>query len=272
MALRSAASTPRFRVGNDVVDLEHPRLAGGAWSPRLEKRILAPEEREWLHHTASSYPPALRFWSLWAAKETAYKVLCKAAGKTPVLEHRAFVSRLRLTRGLDDMAEVSGSVRNGPLEVHLAGWASAGYVHLVGTGSHRDQREGPEPPPDPLRLEMGVERVAEDLVVESFREEFTRREWEGVHGVPSARARILARTRLRALLSPFSGSLEIVTSGERPGRTPPVVLVDGTPRPDLELSLSHHGRYVAWALLLPPHFPPPGASGDENPGRQNPGR
>ncbi len=267
MAPQPPPSTLGLCVGNDVVDLEHPRLADGSWSSRLEARILAPAEREWLHRGDSPHPPSLRFWSLWAAKETAYKVLCKAVGATPVLEHRAFVSRLQFSRALDDMVEVKGSVRNGPLEVQLTGWGSAGYVHLVGTGRHQGRDEAPEEPPEPLRMEMGVERVAADLLVESFRPDFTEREWEGVHGVPSARARILARTRLRALISPFSGSLEIVTSGDRPGRTPPVVLVDGRPEPELQLSLSHHGRYVAWALLLPPSLSTSAAPEPQNPGR-----
>jgi len=249
---------PNF-LGNDVVDLRHPSIATPRRKDRLEARVLAPEELSWLDEGDPEEPfRTTRFWSLWAAKETAYKVLSKSLGSSPVMAHRALVSRLQFTSPTEELVEVRGEVLSGPLRVRLSGWASREYVHLMGVGSRgestpgsqADREEsgpaGAQPP-----LEMGMERLPPGLVLEELRHHFTDREWAGVHGIPSAWVRILARRRLAGLLSPSGARVEILTSGDRPGRTPPTVRVDGSPRPGLDLSLSHHGRFVAWALLLP---------------------
>jgi hypothetical protein len=72
------------------------------------------------------------------------------------------------------------------------------------------------------------------------------------------------RRRLASHLGPSVPPPEILTSGRRPGRTPPVVEVDGVPLTGVDLSLSHHGRYVAWALLLP--FPEQDQGPEPDPG------
>jgi phosphopantetheinyl transferase (holo-ACP synthase) len=250
--------TPYF-LGNDVVDLGHPSVASPQRKDRLEARVLAPEERSWLDEGEPGEPVrTTRFWSLWAAKETAYKVLCKSLGSSPVMVHRTLVCRLESSSAAEELLEVGGEVLSGPLRVRLSGWASSEYVHLAGVGSRGELAAGPPPAPETstpgglrLPLEMGVERIPEGLVLEELRHRFSEEEWAGVHGIPSAWVRILARRRLAGLLAPSSGAVEILTSGDRPGRTPPTIRVDGSPRPDLDLSLSHHGRFVAWALLLP---------------------
>jgi phosphopantetheinyl transferase (holo-ACP synthase) len=249
---------PNF-LGNDVVDLGHPSVATPRRRDHLEARVLSPEERSWLDEgEPEGSVRTTRFWSLWAAKETAYKVLCKSLGSSPVMVHRTLVSRLEFSATTMELVEVRGEVRSGSLRVRLSGWASPEYVHLVGVGSRDEPSAAGQSDPEqsiPARqrspLEMGMERLPEGLVLNELRDRFTDREWAGVHGIPSAWVRILARRRLAGLLTPSGGTVEILTSGDRPGRTPPRVRVDGSPRPDLDLSLSHHGRFVAWALLLP---------------------
>ena len=59
-------------VGNDVVDLHDSESRPGALHPRFDVRVFTPDEREAL--SAAAYP--LR-WTLWAAKESAYKVAKK---------------------------------------------------------------------------------------------------------------------------------------------------------------------------------------------------
>jgi phosphopantetheinyl transferase (holo-ACP synthase) len=249
---------PSF-LGNDVVDLGHPSVATPQRKDRLEARVLSPEERSWLDEGEPEETfRTIRFWSLWAAKETAYKVLSKSLGSSPVMVHRALVSHLRFSSTAEELVEVRGEVRSGSLQVRLSGWVSSDYVHLIGVGSRgestvhgqTDQDES-RPTGERLPLEMGVERLPEGLILEELRPRFTDREWAGIHGIPSAWVRILARRRLAGLLPPPVGKVEILTSGEHPGRTPPRVSIDGSPRPDLDLSLSHHGRFVAWAFLLP---------------------
>lgn len=245
---------PIIYLGNDVVDLGHPRVADPRWKARLEAKVLSPEELALLdEEEAGEVMRTTRFWSLWAAKETGYKILSKALGSTPVFKHRNFVGALQFHPTGEELLEVRGEVRNGPLHAQLTGWASREYVHLVGVGSYGGTvPEGRSRGGIQVPMEMGLERLPEGLVLDDLRHHFTEREWAGIHGIPSAWARILARRRLAGLVGPTGSGVEILTSRDRPGRAPPVVKVDGSPRPDLDISLSHHGRYVAWAMLPPP--------------------
>lgn len=76
---------------------------------------------------------------------------------------------------------------------------------------------------------------------------FSEREWRAVHHPASAWVRIHARAAAGQRLGLPDTSLEIVCLEGQPGRAPPRLEVEGRPAP-LDVSLSHHGRYVAWAL------------------------
>lgn len=160
----------------------------------------------------------------------------------------------------------------GPVAVE--GTSDGSWLHMIGWS-------GGQARPPAWRLDAGVEGSGPPVgpvgmeALKAFRAAFSDEEWEGVHSTPSARVRILARDRLAAALAaaPPPGGLpgplsdpgsehtaprraagldiEILTSGERPGRTPPRIRIGGRERPELDLSLSHHGRFVAWALLFP---------------------
>jgi phosphopantetheinyl transferase (holo-ACP synthase) len=95
-----------------------------------------------------------------------------------------------------------------------------------------------------VRVESDLERV--HAIATDAREGFSRicarvAELASPDADPSAAVRALAREDLASLLGAEPGALEI---GRR-GRIP-VLLVAGFPSP-LDLSLSHHGRFVAWA-------------------------
>ena len=61
-------------VGNDVVDLADREVCNGPAHPRVDARVFAPAERRALE--AGGAPNRLR-WTLWAAKEAAYKLAVK---------------------------------------------------------------------------------------------------------------------------------------------------------------------------------------------------
>jgi phosphopantetheinyl transferase (holo-ACP synthase) len=252
-----------FRLGNDVVDLRHRACRERDSDDRLLDRILTPGERAWVEEEGDRELRLVRLWSLWAAKETAFKVVSKLAGPPEVFRHTGFEARLELSD-----AECPGVVRirgvvtgpEVPGEVVVQGSSDGEHVHLVGWGVDH---------PSTPALEVGLEG-SWDLEGElaAYRPRFSELEWEGVHTIHAAEARLRARERLEAWLKRLEGGpvgdrpvrtgseqapspVEIVTSGERPGRTPPRIRVLGRERPDLDLSLSHHGRFVAWALLVP---------------------
>lgn len=273
--------SPEYRLGNDVVDLRHRACRDRSPDDRLVERILTAAEREWLEtigparRSASFGEPALptapwliALWALWAAKETAFKVVSKRSGPPEAFRHRGFECSLAISpaecRGL---VRIRGKVRGSevPGEVSVEGSSDGEHVHLVGW-SRADNSSSASLPPT---LEMGLEGQGDrDADLEGYRPLFSGPEWEGIRTVPAAEARLRARARLAAYLGGPGGGragtrpgspggtagplrIEILTSGERPGRTPPRIRVNGTDRPDLDLSLSHHGRFVAWALLVP---------------------
>ncbi|MDH3296705.1 MAG: 4'-phosphopantetheinyl transferase superfamily protein [Gemmatimonadota bacterium] len=89
-------------VGNDVVDLHDPGNQPGVIHPRFDQRVFTDEELSWLEAT----PPgrrrhALR-WTLWAAKESVFK-LVRQRDTTAAFRPRDFAVRLTAADG----AEVS---------------------------------------------------------------------------------------------------------------------------------------------------------------------
>lgn len=292
----SRANWSRLRIGNDVVDLEHPRCRTRPPDDRLPRRILTSVERAWLEEALDEPSRLRRLWSLWAAKETAFKVVSKLRGSPPVFRHRAFRSHLSLKRESSELVRLAGTVRWDParggrsssvengvhsaspqtVTVRVEGVATGDFVHLVGWN---DTGEPHRPP----CLEAGVEGRApgsgnplpepshnsltepsSDLPPEPRRGPLSERE----RRVASKRARQVAQARLGSYLVRSRGAespapvITIRTSAIRPGRTPPRVVVDGRLRPDLDLSLSHHGRYVGWAFLVPPEIWPSAPAGD----------
>jgi len=282
------------RIGNDVVDLRHPSCRGRAPGDPFAARILADPERAWLDEAPDAASWSLRLWALWAAKETAFKALEKGPAPSRVFRPRSLVCQLNIesldvtglgggaiTRFSGTVArkapgsELTGDTREPvPGPVAVEGTSDGSWLHMIGWSGGQARPvtwrldagvEGSGPPAGPMGMEA----------LEAVRSAFSEEEWEGVHSVPSARARILARDRLAAALAaasradPGPGSpahrvsegkdIEILTSGQRPGRTPPRIRIGGHERPELDVSLSHHGRFVAWAILLPPDLGDPPA-------------
>ncbi len=74
------------RVGNDVVDLEDPAIAQTHLRERFVARVCSESERALLARSAA---PKVLLWSLFAAKEAAFKALSKSGPL--VFAHRRFV-------------------------------------------------------------------------------------------------------------------------------------------------------------------------------------
>jgi len=133
-----------------------------------------------------------------------------------------------------------------PERVVALAWTAAGGAHAPG-GSP------PDPPPD---LHWGVEAAAlpgdgDRAAFEAFTAaHFDAAERPAVHSPASAAVRLAARRGVSRALGMDEREVRFpAAEGHRSGRTPPVVAVAGHERPDLCVSLSHHGRWVAWALV-----------------------
>jgi phosphopantetheinyl transferase (holo-ACP synthase) len=186
-------------LGNDVVDLSDPETLGPRHA-RFDARVFTCEERAAL--AAAPDPERLR-WSLWAAKEAAYKCLKKLAPET-------CFSPARFAVRLD--TETRGTVDAGGRRLRVALFREGDALHAVASD---------EGDPGAALCALAQRTGAED---------------------PSQAVRALARQAAAAELGCHPEQLSIV----REGRRPRLRRIGGLP--ELDLSLSHHGRFVAAAL------------------------
>lgn len=193
-------------VGNDIVDLRDPETGTGATHPRFDSRVFTDEERAEIE--AAPLPVRLR-WSLWAAKESAYKVARQLGGEVDV----AFHPRRFATRFLDvDRVEVFHRAA-GRFDVWLD--EATDWIHAVAAplGSLREK------PASVVELLDEAQRA--------------------VAVGPGRAVRELARRAVAPLLSLDPTDLRIVMEGGIPR------LRWGSRKVPVALSLSHHGRLVA---------------------------
>lgn len=235
-------------VGNDVVDLAAPRTADRHTDHRFVARVFTEPETEAILAAAD---PALALWEGWAAKEAAYKAISKALDSPPVFAHRRF--------------EVSWADDGSSGMVRWEGWTvpvrritevRAGYVHVLAhladprAGSRMRaasarRRHDDEGPAVVERLDRAEAPWSGPLA--RLLETLTEPERASVHQLPSAAVRIGAREEVARFLDLSPGRVEIVCAPGPYGRRPPAVLVDGGPA-KVDVSLSHDGQWIAWAL------------------------
>lgn len=183
------------RVGNDVVDLEDPAIAQTHLRERFVARVCCESERALLRASAE---PKVLLWSLFAAKEAAFKAISK--DRQVVFAHSRFV--------------VSADLRSVSYEKHVL-WVR---VDIAGPCVHAIAWTDDEVPV------CGVEQIGPDVD-------------------PSAAARALLVKRLGGNgltvgRAPLPGSWN--------GFGPPKLFRDGV-EVNLDISLSHDGRFVAFA-------------------------
>jgi phosphopantetheinyl transferase (holo-ACP synthase) len=210
-------------VGNDIVDLHDPESHPGALHDRFDVRAFTDDERAGL--SVSDSPHRLR-WTLWAAKESAFKV-AKKIDPGVVFHPRDFRVRQigRGPAGEGEMGEGSAVVLHeiGSFAVWLD--RTDEWVHAVATLSFADVLSAPRPASGaiPWPAVAGVERLQPE------------------DADPGRRVRELACAAVGSRLQLPPGHVHI----EADGRIP--VAFSGGRRLPVDLSLSHHGRFVAWA-------------------------
>jgi phosphopantetheine--protein transferase-like protein len=231
------SAVPSGFVGIDVVDLGDPRCVDKARDARFLGRVLAPEERSAV--LASTRPDTL-LWRLWAAKEAAYKVVSKLRGAPPPFVHAAF----RVDPPDASATDGYGQVRWGDLTVHVRWHELRGRVGALAWNGH----------PGGESVEWGWGAASEldpapHDPLEALLTRLTEREGAAVHSRPSALVRLVARRALARALGAEERRLAVICGEGPKGRMPPEALLDGRPAP-ADVSLSHHGRWLAWAIRL----------------------
>jgi len=202
-------------VGNDVVDLADPEVVKGPAHPRFDARVFARTERDALRQSGA--PQRLR-WFFWGAKEAAYKLAKK-------LDPKIVFSPSRFVVALD--ATLMGEVVHGEHRYRVRLAAGSDSVHAIAT---EEDAAG--------RILSGVATTEAPLEASRVVRELAARTLAKRLGVPEESVRIGRRGRVP--------TLEVLGRGATRAGSPACC----DPKTPLDLSLSHHGRFVAFACDL----------------------
>jgi phosphopantetheine--protein transferase-like protein len=202
-------------VGNDVVDLKDPENIGKSRDDRFLGRVFTAGERE---RIASAPSPDTLLWSLWAAKEAAYKAVSSADPAVCSIPRRYRVV-LDAEDATRKIVHLTGKVITPRGELVLEISVSADWVHALAAGAEEALN----------RLCRRVERLE-----------------EGKGAVnPSAFVRGALIREIARRLDCAVGDLSVVKNQDGPGA--PRVLFRGEMLA-AEVSLSHDGRFAAFAF------------------------
>ncbi len=240
----------KWWIGNDVVDLAEPGVAGKERDRRFMDRVFTPEERAYILEAAA---PTIALWKAWAAKETAFKVASKLR-EGLVFAHRAFEVEA-------DPAGQRARVRFDDLDIRVRWELARDYIHCIGQVARERsspcllreaKAEAPFAADRPHAADglLDWRRFFSGIVHEgqALHGELSDAEQASVHSTASARARLLARRLMERW--DLQGA-EIVRLWRSWGWGPPVVAREGTPLTSFDVSLSHDGRFVAAAVVGP---------------------
>jgi hypothetical protein len=208
-------------------------------------------ERE-RHDILSAPDPDRSLWIHWAGKEAIYKSVSKALGSPPVFVHSRFEvyflpadSERATTAGPRPQDELlCGTGRYEDLSFQIRAEDSASYVQAVSWSRQPD-----EATPD-FQWDCHCAQEETRGVPTELRGAFSAEEWDCVTHRASALTRIRAREALAVRLGVEATDLQIRCREGLPGRRVPTVWLGNREIP-VDLTLSHHGDFLAWAFLPP---------------------
>lgn len=238
-----------WHLGNDIVDLADPRHPGKAKDERFLRRVFSEREQEAIR---SSVDPDRALWTRWAGKEAAFKTVSKSLGVPPTFVHPRFeVTVFEPGAALPSLGRVS--------DPPMTRFGEVRYERLILPLRVETQRQAlhavtwvPSPNGQPPSFSWGSRTVPsrDRSWRETLRPELSPLEWDCVSHQASALARLAARQSMAAAFGVDEKGLEVGCGPGEPGRRIPRVFLQGELF-GVDLTLSHHGRLLAWAFLHP---------------------
>jgi len=194
------------------VDLREPANIWKSRDSRFLKKILTDAEIEIVKNAERSDET---LWSFWACKETAYKVIKKTFPDTAFLPRRWQVSfnrcRLECSEGEVVIAGKGG--------IFIRLFSNYDYIHCVGVDKAAEMN----------KIISGVEVLPEK------------------ENSPSLFSRLCLAQSLAKHFLPDIHQIKIKRIKENGELQPPRAYIDGV-KTDIDISLSHDGRFVAYAF------------------------
>ena len=239
----------RSWIGNDIVDLAEPGVAGKECDRRFMDRVFTPAEQARILDAAA---PTIALWKTWTAKETAFKIASKIRGGL-VFRHQAFEVSAEVSEPDGAGAPMTSAaahwarVRFEDLEIRVRWETACDYVHCIGQLARERMNAAPASPADAPR---DWRRILADIVRDGqpLGGALSEAEQASVHSTASERVRLLARRLMERW--DVQGA-EVVRLWRVWGWGPPVVAQEGEPVAGFDVSLSHDGRFVAAAVAGP---------------------
>lgn len=208
-----------LHVGNDIVDLHADKTAGKSSDSRFVNKVLT--EAEKLRFDRAECQDVY-LWSVWAAKETAYKALVKA--------HPGIASwprKYEVTHGAPDLSKSGDAMVKTPLDsVPVMLFVNNDYIHCIGGMTGR------------LCPDMIIRGVVEVASAESVCMDPQQK---------SEVVRQASAARIAACEDVPESDIEIRRARSSRGLGPPMVYIRQRAA-GIDLSLSHHGRFAAFAF------------------------
>ncbi|MCF8111267.1 MAG: 4'-phosphopantetheinyl transferase superfamily protein [Desulfobacteraceae bacterium] len=207
-------------VGNDIVDLLAGRTAGKSADPRFVERVLTELEKRGLKGAESG---DTYLWALWAAKETAYKALAKVYPGIP-----SWPGKYEVIPDGEISGESCGAVVQTPRDpVRVILFISRDYIHCIG----------------------GVPgNVSTDMIIHGVEEVASCTGVRARARAESAAARGAAVRSIAACMALAEKDIDIRRHRSDGRLGPPMVYIGGKAA-QIDLSLSHHGRFAAFAFI-----------------------
>jgi hypothetical protein len=212
-----------LHLGNDIVDLKTAHARGKAGDARFIARVFTSAEQEAI--LRSAHPDAL-LWTFWAAKEAAYKAVSKTA---PGISSAP--GRYPVTIDLQQWPDTtSGFVKTPGGTALIRIFCSTEWIHCIASADGS---------PDLPDIVYGLKKIAPDGNPVSVRE--------------SAAARNAAAGRIASFLDISPNDIRILRETSPLGQGPPKVNIKGKRAP-IDISLSHDGRFAAYAFWSAPQL------------------
>lgn len=210
------------RVGNDIVDLLSPYVAGKSRDRKFVQRVLTPEEQK-IVLTAANPDSLLQVY--WAAKETAYKAIAKASPDVSSAPRRYRVL-LDIPEGRE---KIRGVVRTPAADVFVTVLRRRDFIHCFGATLFSAAE----------KTIFGVEELTGKTPLDFCR----------ATEAASRRVRTVAKEKIAAFFATPVTAVAIKKTRNRNGVSFPEVYINKK-KTDIDISFSHDGRYVAFALTF----------------------
>jgi phosphopantetheine--protein transferase-like protein len=229
------------RIGNDVIDLTVPGSQGKEHDRRFLDRVFTPVEQA---RISSAPSPTAALWLCWAAKEAAYKAL-KKHDSSLIFAHRQFELVDLPVGELWSGARITacGRMRHGERNFGVA-------LTLTTEWAHASVVIGPRQMAQTFERVVDVRSDALARIERPLRDD----ELASVRFPESAHVRWLGHDLLDEAgftNFPDRNGFRIVRPTADGGHGPPLVIgPNDEPFPGVDISLSHHGSFIAGAVTL----------------------